>query len=329
MVSAEAGLAGSPARDAGDLDIFGGAEFAARRRSRSAAPTPCARRLANSTSTSTPGRPIQRSSGSPRACASVLACTRSRKAALARQDAALGVDDDESLRHGADDARRRRRLRRRRRDARLAEARQQNEQMRGAVLTKQRTREQHRRLARAPAATWTLSTRGATRAAATKDCAACRLRRVEQLGERLADQPSWRPRPSSAAAAGLASTHALVAGIDDQHRLGGELKQQAIALFGVADARVFALHRLLRLGEALLQRRHARASRGRPRGCACRRRSGSRSSAPARRGPRRRGWLTCRQRVGVGARASRSRSSIFGRLSTVTVSTQRWPTQSR
>ena len=97
--------------------------------------------------------------------------------------------------------------------------------------------------------------RGATRTAATKERAAC------WLASSKSSPKAWpisffASLPSSEDAAGLASIDALAAGVDDQHRLAGELEQQSIALFSVANARVFALHRLLRLGETLLQGRH-------------------------------------------------------------------------
>jgi len=46
------------------------------------------------------------------------------------------------------------------------------------------------------------------------------------------------------------------AGVDDQHSLARQLKQQTISLLRAADQRIFALHRLLRLGDAQLQGRH-------------------------------------------------------------------------
>ena len=49
---------------------------------------------------------------------------------------------------------------------------------------------------------------------------------------------------------------ALIVRVDDQHGLGGELKQYPVAPFRPSDSGVFALHRLLRLGESLLQRGH-------------------------------------------------------------------------
>ena len=42
--------------------------------------------------------------------------------------------------------------------------------------------------------------------------------------------------------------------VHDQHRLGRHLEQQAVAFLGVADALVFALHRLRLLGQAELRR---------------------------------------------------------------------------
>ena len=44
--------------------------------------------------------------------------------------------------------------------------------------------------------------------------------------------------------------------VQNQHRLGGELKQKSVSLFRVPNADVFALHLLLRFGQSLLQNRH-------------------------------------------------------------------------
>ena len=78
---------------------------------------------------------------------------------------------------------------------------------------------------------------------------------VEQFTEGLADQ-LFRVARQQRGRRRIGFDHALVAGVDDQDGLGGELEQQTIALLGVTDTGIFALHRLLRFGEALLQRRH-------------------------------------------------------------------------
>ena len=101
---------------------------------------------------------------------------------------------------------------------------------------------------------WTLSTRGATSSAVTNDCTARRLGSSKSSSN---GGPSnfFGSTPTSATAAGWPSAIRCRRRIEDQHRLGGELEQQPIALLGVADAVIFALHLLLRLGDALLQRR--------------------------------------------------------------------------
>ena len=43
--------------------------------------------------------------------------------------------------------------------------------------------------------------------------------------------------------------------VDDQHGIGADLEQQAVAGLGIAQAPVIALHRLLRVHHALLQHR--------------------------------------------------------------------------
>ena len=78
---------------------------------------------------------------------------------------------------------------------------------------------------------------------------------VEQVGEAGAHELT-RLLAEQGRGGGIRLDDSLVGGVDDDDRLGGQLEQKAIAFFRVADARVFALHRLLGLGQSLLQRRH-------------------------------------------------------------------------
>ena len=75
---------------------------------------------------------------------------------------------------------------------------------------------------------------------------------VEQLGDRPADQPAGR-HAEQLGCGRIGFDDLLRRDVDDQHRLGGELEQQAVARLGVAQAGIFALHRLLGVDQPLLQ----------------------------------------------------------------------------
>ena len=145
-------------------------------------------------------------------------------------------------------------------------------------------------------------------------------------GRRVAaDQP---PR------GGVDLDEAVGRGIDDQHRLGRQVEQQAVARLGLAQAEIVALHRLLRLEQPLLHRRgraQVAAERddlavvARPDGHEAQRQrcSLATSAVAAQR------WLTIRHRPRPCGGVVRSMSSTLNSLSGPTVSTQRRPSSGR
>ena len=80
-------------------------------------------------------------------------------------------------------------------------------------------------------------------------------RPVEQVGKARAHELAG-VLAEQGGSGGIRLDDSLVARVDDDNRFRGELEKQAIALFRIANARVLALHRLLRLGQTLLQRGH-------------------------------------------------------------------------
>ena len=77
-------------------------------------------------------------------------------------------------------------------------------------------------------------------------------------------KPSGKARPTSRLTGSpeqlgggrVGLDHLVARGIDDQHRLGGHLEQQAVAGLDMPQPGVVALHRLLRVDQPLLQGRH-------------------------------------------------------------------------
>ncbi len=178
-----------------------------------------------------------------------MACTRSTKAALALRMRRSGVGDDKGFRHGADDtqkvgvfggdARHR-----------LAEARQQR------PVSARRLLDETSNPRAAPAYDRARARRGHYRRAAPRERRRRMIAPPDGCGVRTARrrpglQLSWIQSEQTRRRR-IGFEHPLAGRIHDQHRFGRELKQQAIAFFRIADACVFALHRLLRLGEAQL-----------------------------------------------------------------------------
>jgi hypothetical protein len=62
-----------------------------------------------------------------------------------------------------------------------------------------------------------------------------------------------RIRPNQFRGRGIGVDHLQGAGIDNDDGLGREMEQEPVACLGVAEPRVFALHRLLRLDQPLLE----------------------------------------------------------------------------
>ena len=209
-------------------------------------------------------RPSQRSSDSPRACSSLANCAMFDEGAVGREDAG-----------------RRRRSRRGRR-ARLGRGRSRPRSRRGAPRPASHRANGARTNSRCDASSWRNSEarhhgltrcRAASRRRAVHRCGLTPARwraalarslgggGVEVHGKGLADQPLG-VLPSSVRGRRIGfQRRASLAASTTSTASRGELEQQPVAGLGVAQPPVVALDRLLRIDQALLQRRGGRRSR--------------------------------------------------------------------